>query len=555
MRITKEEEILDLGIRKSLIEEILSGENKARKKEAYKRYQCFKDKTKWYVVENLLRQLDTSTVIEMQYALSNISIVRKIVDKLARVYSNGVQREVMDSEELTAKIQKTEQVLEVNTALKKTNRYLKLQKNVALYVKPVKCADEKWSIKLQPLNPYHYDVVEDAENREKAMCFIISDYTPEPTSYLLLDGQRGPALVAPPSPGNRIDDKIADSPSDQMMDAGNKRTFVFWTEKYHFTCDETGFIIPNEQNPGSINPFGVCPLVNFAIDQDGSFWAQGGDDLIDGAILINSMITHNNHVGIVQGYGQFFMTGENLPRAIKVGPTKAILAEYKKSEEQERPTAEFLSANPNLDSVRGLIEAYVALLLTSNNLSTTGISAQLGAGVSIASGIALMIDKAESLEDVQDQRGLFQTKEKEVFNVIQAIQNYYGSTDLIPELAENILPEDIAEIMNVKFLDPQIIMSETEKLTALKMRQELGLDRQIDMIMKDNPALTQEQAEEKLKQILEEKMKMQVEAQAIAAENGAPGMEGEEEEEENPEDQDEQKGGPNQGNEDDSDRE
>ncbi len=196
-----------------------------------------------------------------------------------------------------------------------------------------------------------------------------------------MDGKRSPIAPAVDMSAvtNGKDDTIADSAADQSQSDCNKKTYIFWSKNYHFTCDASGNIIQDSENEKNLNPLKVFNHINFSIDQDGAFWAEGGDDLIDGAILINALITHTMHVGTVQGYGQFYMTGENLPRSIKVGPTKAIIAEYKK-DEQAKPEMGFLNANPQLDSLRGLIEMYIALYLTTNNLSTSGVSTQLSGG-------------------------------------------------------------------------------------------------------------------------------------------------------------------------------
>jgi hypothetical protein len=50
-------------------------------------------------------------------------------------------------------------------------------------------------------------------------------------------------------------------------------------------------------------------------------------------------------------------------------------------------------------------------------------------------------------------------------------------------------------------------MSESEKLQNMKLRQELGIDSLISIFMKDDPSLTEKQAEEKLKKLLEQKLK------------------------------------------------
>jgi hypothetical protein len=501
MRILNESEILEIKVRQQILKELDSPENQARKAEAFKRYQCYKDMISGYVVEQLKKQFDESTIQEMQYCIANISLVRKCIDKLARVYSNGVKREVQGNDKATKKLDALAKELGFNAAMKQDNRYLKLQRNAPVYVKPCPTENGKWTIKIEPLVPYCYDVVEQYYDRTKPMVYILSDYNVKETLYTSGDaatvGRTTSVLPSGINKGDNVDQAIADTPSD-----AKSKEFVWWSNNYHFTTNGMGEIISESEN-GIDNMIGEMPIVNMSIDQDGQFWAIGGSDLVDGAILVNSILTHNQHVAVTQGYGQFYMKGKNLPRNVKVGPSKAIIMEYQEGEPV--PEIGFASANPNIDALRGLIESYIALLLTTNNLSTSAVSSQLSGATTAPSGIAMILDKAESMEDVTEQREIFANAEPEIWEIVfkwmQAMND-----NLKPELKENMLPPVTSKNMAIKFMDSPVIMSETEKLNNLKLRKELGLDSMIDLIMKDNPDYSKEQAEMKLKEILENKI-------------------------------------------------
>jgi len=503
MRLKSEDEILDPGVRRKVIEEILGDENRSRKDEHYKRYEIYKDQTYKYVMEKLLQWFDQSTVDEMAYAISNVSIARKIIDKLARVYANGVQRTVPQNEVQTKQIQELARELDFDSVMKKVNRYLKLHKNTALYVKPVPVGepeDNKYTLKVECLPPFLYDVIEDYYDREKPKVFILSNYIRRDARSAVLHPENHTTQrdlsTRFMSGGNGKDEIIADTPADQGSDYN---CFIFWSNKYHFTCNEKGEIISGSEIE---NPISELPFVNFAMDQDGAFWAMGGDDLTDGAVLVNSMITNVNHIGIMQGYGQFFMKGKNLPRQIKLGPTKAILVEFEKDDPV--PEMGFLSANPPLDELRQVIEMYVALILTTNNLSTSGISASLQGSQNAASGIALIIDKAESMEDVNDQSQIFKDKEPEIWELISKWLMLYKSKGLIEDdLSGYKLDQELA--VNLKFGDPKPIMSEAEKLANIEKRKELGLNTIPELMMIDDPSMTQEEAQAKMGQVMADK--------------------------------------------------
>lgn len=520
MQIRSEQEILDQAVRARIIEEINGSENKTRKDEYFKRYQVYKDNTSHFVIEKMLQLFEESTVREMSYAISNVSIMRKIINKLARVYSHGVKRTALNedgtvNDDLTKNVEQLSKTLCLNTKMQKTNRALKRDKNCLFYVKPV-LKGEKFSIDPMVLFPYLYDVVENAEQREEPLCIILSHYSqPQPSGLYPIQNSTQAGIhtqhrfgVLPL--GNRKDESIADRPEDQGAD---KKEYIWWSKSYHFTTDKNGQIISESTD----NPIMDMPFENFADEQDGAFWAQGGQDVIDGSILVNCMISHTNHVGVVQGYGQFFMTGKNLPKGLKIGPSRGISIEYEK--EDPTPSLGFLSANPPLSELRQLIEMYVALLLTSNNLSVSGVATQLGTGQSPASGIALILDKAESMEDVQDQAQIFHDKEPMIWRKIAKWTNFYRSKGLLAdELVPYTLPEDVT--VSLKFGDPKPIMSEKEKLENIQLRKDLGLNKMIELMMIDDPSLTEEQAEKKLAEIMAEKM----ERMAMAmGENGDQG--------------------------------
>lgn len=559
MRIQKETELLKPEVLKELVKDIEGVANKTRKFNSYRRYQCYKDKTHHYVYDMLLRQFDAITVDQMRYSLSNISIVKKVIDKLARVYSNGVERSIKGDDTATETLNKICKALDLDTNLKKTNRYLKLEKNIALFVKPCPVIDgakEQWGVKIEPLLPHLYDAVEDYYDRTRPMAIILSDYEPPYTKLSESDFNRGPVpLTIPNGEGqvaNGVDEKLADAAADQKSNDLEKR-YILWSKNYHFTFKATGEIIPDQNNTSNVNPLKVFNMINFAIDQDGSYWAEGGEDLVDGAILINSLVTHTTHVGITQGYGQFYMTGEGLPKTIKIGPSNAIIAEYKKDEQAE-PKMGFLSANPQLDSLRSLIEMYIALYLTTNNLSTSGVATQLSNGGDAASGIALIIDKSESLEDVQDQRQIFLDKEPDILEAINTVLKTYQA-NLIDKLKGLILPDGFKENLMIKFNDQQPIISEKEKLEVMKLRKDLGIDSLISLFMKDDPTLSEKDAEAKLLKIVEQNIKERIETESAMTAAGleyvdpnAPPEETDPEADpEDDEDKDKPKGPPNEG--------
>ncbi len=492
-----EQSVLDQGFRAKVIKEITGNENKARKNEAFKAYECFKDMSYRYVINALLQQFDPATVQEMQYALTNISFTRKIIDKLARVYSNGVKR-TMPKKRDTAALEDYSRISHLNQTMKKTNRYLKLFKNTAVYIcpKPIK---DKFEINVNPIAPFFYDVIEYQDNPERPMCYIMSNYRPSADTMYKEDA--GIHSINPirsavvKRRGDGVDEIIADSNTDKPQD-----TFIWWTDNFHFTTDVKGNIISEGDG---INPIGKLPFVNFALDQDGGFWALGGYDIVMGGININSLLTNINHIAITQGYGQLTMTGKNLPKSIKVGPNHAIQIESEAGD--PTPTISYISANPPISDLMKVVEMYVALLLSTNNLSTSGFSASLSGPANFASGVALMIDKSESIEDTEDQAQLFKDNEPLIWDIISKWNELYDRSGLLVESqSKTKIPNDYSDLV-IKFPESQVMVSEKEKLENLNARKDLGINTLVEIMMLDQPDLTEDMARKKLLEIQKEK--------------------------------------------------
>ena len=506
MKLYTEDQLLDEATRKQLIKHIDSESNKRRKREAFRRYECLKDKTVNYVLDLLLKQFDVETVYEMQYAMSNLSVFRKVIQKLAKVYANGVKR-TMPTESDTALIEDAAVYLDMNAAMKKTNRYFRAFLNTLVFVKPQSYEGGK-DVCLEVLPPFHYDVVEKADNPRDALAIVLSDYAPtRDTLYSLNDA----ALAGRSGVGHA---KQIDAPVQSFSSItgigggasaeGDKRRFIWWSKGLHFTTDVNGVITDREAGEEITNPIAMLPFVNFVGEQDGQFWAEGGQDLADAGVSINVGLTNIKHAGFSQGFGQLYMTGKDLPKSVKTGINHCVQLEVTDKDEPQ-PTIGYLSANPPLDSLKSILEMEVALMLTTNNLSTSGFSVSLQGGKDFASGIALMIDKSESVEDISEQAAVFVKKEPEIFALAAAWSEVYRASGELTEAAAAIAYPKNPEEVQVAFPSSKPVMSESEQLDIYQKRKDMGLNTMIEILMRDDPSLTEETAQAKLDKIAAEK--------------------------------------------------
>ena len=502
MKIFNESDLLNREFRLAVIKDIESNENKSRKAEAYKKHRVYKDKTKKYVLEQLESEYEKDTLQEIKNLCSNISIGRKMIDKRAMVYKNGATRKASD-EIFKSQIDMIVDEFDVNRVMKKVNSFVELFYNCAVQTMPMfNEASGKYNLKLNVLPPYLYDVIEDAQNPEEAKCVIYSYYNNGQTQYDLAPEQarRTGTVNLSFAEGDGQDQLIADSPADQGKP---NKLYVFWSDKYHFTCDEKGEIVRGLQDDKLLNPIGKLPYTFFAQDQDGAFWSEGGDDIIDGSILINRLLTELFFIAKLQGMGIFYMFAKNPPKTFKFGPNRAIVIDQQEGD--PTPSIGFATSNPPLNDHMAMIEQYLAFLLSTNDLSPSSVSAKLTA-TSAPSGVSQLIERSELTGSIEDQEEIFKDKEPLVINVISKWLNLYFDKGLLSNNLMQIGPIDETERYSLQFASAQPFMTEPEKLNILKQRIDIGIDSIADAIMKDNPDLTREEALEIHRRNLEEKL-------------------------------------------------
>ena len=514
MKIQSQEQILDQTFRAQVIKEILGKENLERKNSAKKTFDLLKDRNKKWVVESLRNEnLSNETIATMTNRAGNVSLFRRVVEKLARTYKGGVIR-VAESPVQTDQIEKIEDLIDLNKQMKKADKWLEAFKNCLAQIVPVKNYREstpentRMDLMMRIFAPYQYDVLNYSENPEKGAVFILSDFHDNSKAMLDLSTARAkysgtprgvnhPEVVAKSS--DFVDQTIAD------QDDSKNSEFIWWSDSYHFTTNEKGEVIETKSPEDLLNPIGLNCFVEMNEDQDGVYWAEGGEDLIDSCILVNKLITDMNSIAYQQGWGQPVITGgESLPEKFTIGTQNAIILQYDK-ERDPAPSVDIIQGNPPIDQWLSLIEQYVALTLSTNSLTPGNVSMKLDAN-SYQSGIAMMVEQSEANNEIEDKQQYFKAVEHRIWEVITLWMNFLIGKNLASGKFADVGPMSSSDAIMIKFLEIKPPVSEKERLEVMQMRKDLGLDNQLDLIKRDNPDLTEKEAELKLKGIIEEKL-------------------------------------------------
>lgn len=546
VRANSDEAAMDIGFRERVIKDIAANENLLRKNDSMKRYDIYKDGTLKYVREALQSEIkDGAAALDMMNRAVDISIVGSVIDKKAKVYKSTVDRKVVDDDADDPSVDKTlvqkmvkqmgkvmkaakavanvvqgkptdpkqvqldqmEKYIGIDLLMKKANRVLELHKNAMIKLVPYKKDDGTWAFdNPQVLHPHQYDVVEDANNPERPRMIILSHYVRTlPQNISLWTGSR--PVVGPIQNdwryGVNKETAVAGSPADEG--AHRKLRFIWWTAKYHFVTDETGAIVDKDPSnlEDGINPIGELPFIPIHIDQDGSFWALGGDDLINMAVLINVLLTDVNFTMKYQGAGVLYAFGHGLPKAIQVGPNRAIIWEYQTGDPE--PKVGFASSNPNIAEMWTVIEGQLGFLLSSNDLEVTSISGSLSAGRT-NSGVQELIQRSAIITAIEDMQSVFRPAECALYRISALWANYLIGKGVADDTVTDIGDMDEDADVVVKFQTPEVYATELEKVQTLQARKLLGINTTAQLIQMDNPDLSQQAVQDQVNALKQEKV-------------------------------------------------
>lgn len=519
---TGEDQLLDEQFRKGLITEIVdAAENRERRAQALRRHEVFLGQSKKWVCLGIDQEgYKKETQVRMKNRATNISFARKIIQKTSRCYVHGVERTVgtpVVSEGVMLpnpdqiSVEELADQLDFNTKKKKTARFLRLFQSCLFGTVPILDETESrvggkqlYRLESKVLAPWQYDVIPHPHDESRAAVVIISDFT-DRLRFARWD-ERGAegyrttsGMSAPVSDGR--DSVLADRPEDKGQNRMRRR-FIVWSDSYHFTMDANGQIIGGSSPSDLGNPIKMLPWTSYAKDAEG-YWGLGGDDVVDGDLLLNKILTDVNFITYFQGWGQLVIGAKNVPQKLDGGPDQALI--FTKDEIEENVQVFFASSNPPINAWLEKARMLLALLLSTNGLSTRSIAAKLDV-TTAPSALALMVEDADVVVEGKDDEEIFRDKEPEEWEVIRRWHEVYRSNGwLVPDQAD---VEPFADSnVNLKFLDAKQALTEGEALDNLGKMKSIGLWTLSQLIRKVNPDLSEEEAGEKAEELLADRMK------------------------------------------------
>lgn len=448
---------------KQAVEMAMDEKNKMRINDDFDRFLVFNGKLKEIIKQAIAREFALpETIRGLSDRIIPINITQKIINKLAMVYMQPPVREPSNGnpgdQEL---LDQHSRSMKMNRKGKLANRYFKLHKHTAW--EPY--LDRQGIPRLRTIPSHTYTPISDDKREpEKPTIFL---------KHLKID-----------------------------TDAKNSR-FAYWTDERFLILNGNGAVMGDEMNalnnPKGVNPFGVIPFTYISEEEDGKTIPIPDDDLITVQIAICILLSDLSFASKYQLWSIFVCKGGKVSRKA-FNPNSII---------NLPPGADFDAVKPDIDSDKALamIETLLGMLLTTKNLSVGDISGMVRAEG--ASGIAKMLDRAETTEDRQDQQAIFIDAEKEYWDEKYApkiLPWWVKSNQINPKFAGAFSPDFE---LSIKFKDPKPFIGDKDKVELEETKLKAGLTTTDRALKNVHPDMDAEEIK-KLKAEIEAEKKQRI---------------------------------------------
>ncbi len=408
-----------------------------------------------YVKNQLSKELSTSAYDRSVGRIAPVNVFKKLVDKLTRLYSEGVIRSTENDtdKELLAYY---EENMDLNQSMQFANKLFNATGYVALM--PI-VYDGRPVLKIIPADK-----------------FLVFNYSI--------------------NNNNKIDLFVEISGEDQE---GNV-IYTAWTDTEMLVFDSNGNIRSEFMYEGGVNPYETIPVVYIGKSKISLMPAtdKGSFTL---AKLPSILLTDLNYSVQYMSHSIIYGVDVDIAQASANPDSLWILNSIEG--ERTSPSIGTITPNVDIDGVLKIIKEEIAMWFEARGVKTTS-TATLNVN-NAASGIAKMIDESDTTQNIKEQAEIFKNAEGELWELIKLMHNVWISSGFIVDEARAFSKDFNVEV-SYKEIKPLVDMkTEIEKAKTLL---ELGLINKQDALRMVFPDLTDEQAAEKLSEIEAGRMKM-----------------------------------------------
>lgn len=495
--------LINIDERAKLIADINSENNKARKQQSLRSSEVAGGRLEQYVIERLQGELDNSSVREMPI-VSTINVQKAVVDKKSTIYKKKPIREFTDTTpEQSEVLRLIYKDMKLDQRLNKANKNYVYQDQTIGMIVP---KDGKLICRIMKM--HQIDVVPSSDDPESADIYILSTF--DRTMYI---GQDNESYNNDTATGNVGKSVRSTAQQDQDLSVGEKYQFqkyvekyIVWSKDYHFMMNGLGEVLnPDtglEYVQGEVvdisNPIGMLPFFEVSKDKDFEFFVRASNALTEFTIQFNTQMSDLANNIKMNGYavGVLKAPSEIQPKNITIGAS--MLLQLPTDDPEKEVDFAFTNPSSNISEISDAIDKFLNYFVTSEGLGGSVVNSR-GDSEKASSGIDRYLMMLSKVEAHIDDYESFECAEHEIYEIVKAWLRVATISDIIKDKYKVSISEDSE--LEIDYYQPEMIETETEKLTNIEKKMDLQLMSRKKAIMEMYNIKDEEKAEEMLEEI------------------------------------------------------
>lgn len=416
----------------------------------------------------MLKDLGPEPYLAAMHRQAPINVFRKIVDKLTRIYQDGIVRKVEGGNDADIKLlQWYEEQLDINAKFGKNNENF----NAYLYsLLQIGLTDPEFQD--NPNKNFKKPFVRSIPNHQ---FLIMNTSATDPTS---------PDVI------------IVCMPKYKRPDGAYDETYYVYTKYQFVIMNQSGEILADlmaDKESDGINPYGVNPFSYANASQDCAMPEIQTDNL-DMSLLIPLLLTDLNYATKFQSFSVFVAIGLKNVKA-KLSPNSVI--EFDPNPAAEKSSFDVLKPSVDIGEVLNLAASQMSLWLSSKSVRPTVVAGDLGVD-SFASGISKIIDEADTFEALKYQITIYKALEADFW---ERILKHMHPKWVAAGVIENKTIFSPGARVVTQFKTPTPMQTRGELVKDLDAERAAGFISQERALRKLNPEMSEEEITELLEEI------------------------------------------------------
>jgi hypothetical protein len=479
--------LLNQEDRISIIADINSNNNKARKAVSLKQFEVYQGRMHQFIKEALLAQYNVSTVREMPI-VSCINVQRKITQTKATIYKHSVERN------FTGLTEQQEEIVELvykdmlaNIKLCQANKSYVYQEQSIGQIVPI-----NGKLVMRVFTMHQIDAVPNSENPDYADAFIISvfdrgEYLTESNFDAYHDTATG--YVGRSDRESTTNNPTPDGVATKNDYKGVLNKYIVWTPEYNFMMNGNGYVIdPStgayttiEKSALCLAGYDIMPFFEASREKDFEYFVRPSNSLTDFTIQYNTRMSDESAAIKLQTYSVAVLKcpSELQPNIQVVGPS--MLLKLPTDDPNKEVDFSFQSPSTSITEISGANDKFLNNFLTSEGLTSSAINSG-GTSERYASALDRYIAILDRMEAHADDYEVFKRVEVQVWEIVKAwLNTLSGTNQLDKKYWVGNIPND-SEI-EVTYEKPKMVRTESEKLDSIQKKIDLGIMTKVEAIM------------------------------------------------------------------------